>query len=66
MGLAMVAALDEHGQHLRAVGQAVFRALAQPAASAPPADPAKAEQNLRLAMLNTLLTTPAVVGFAIE
>jgi hypothetical protein len=56
------ATLDEHGQHLKAVGQAVFRALAQQvqpaAAPAAPGAPARSEQNLRLAMLNTLLTTP--------
>jgi hypothetical protein len=50
-------ALEQHGQQLQAVGQAVFRALAQP--PAPPAGPpARKEQDLRLAMLNTLLTTP--------
>jgi hypothetical protein len=56
----MKAALDAHGQQLQAVGRAVFRALAQQSQSeAPPAvAPEKAEQNLRLAMINTLLTTP--------
>jgi hypothetical protein len=56
-------ALEQHGQHLQAVGQAVFRALAQqvqpaapvaPVAEAPP----RKEEDLRLEMLNTLLTTP--------
>src|SRR5262249_7578207 len=54
------AALDVHGQNLQVVGQAVFRARAQQAQPAPgPATaPDKQEQNLRLQMINTLLTTP--------
>ncbi len=55
------ATLDQHGQHLQAVGQAVLRALAQsaqPAAPVPAGEPRRPEQNIRLAMLNTLLTTP--------
>jgi hypothetical protein len=54
-------AMDRHEKHLQSVGQAVFRALAQPGTSsapAPAAPPAKKEQDLRLEMLNTLLTTP--------
>jgi hypothetical protein len=55
-------AMDRHEQHLQSVGQAVFRALAQPPAPAAPAGAAaaaaKKEQDLRLEMLNTLLTTP--------
>lgn len=52
--------MDRQEKHLQTVGQAVFRALAQP--PAPPAPtptvPPKKEQDLRLEMLNTLLTTP--------
>ncbi|HWG45241.1 MAG TPA: hypothetical protein VN688_20925 [Gemmataceae bacterium] len=54
-------ALDRQEKHLQSVGQAVFHALVQPSApaSAAPADgPAKKEQDPRLEMLNTLLTTP--------
>jgi hypothetical protein len=53
-------AMDRHEMHLQSVGQAVFRALAQPSvpAAPAPAEPPKKEQDLRLEMLNTLLTTP--------
>lgn len=54
-------AMDRQEKNLQSVGQAVFRALAQPstpAAPVPAAMPAKKEQDLRLEMLNTLLTTP--------
>jgi hypothetical protein len=53
------AALEQHGQQLQAVGTAVFRALAQQAPpEAPAATPPRREQDLRLAVLNALLTTP--------
>jgi hypothetical protein len=54
------AAVEEQARQVEAVGQAVFRALAQPALPAAPAPAAAApkEQDLRLEMLNTLLTTP--------
>lgn len=54
------AAMERQEKHLHSVGQAVFRAFAQPPASpAPmPAAPTKKEQDLRLDILNTLLTTP--------
>jgi hypothetical protein len=48
------AALAQHGRQLQAVGEAVFRTLAQPA---PAQGPGK-EHDPRLEMLNTLLTTP--------
>jgi hypothetical protein len=52
-------AVDRQEKHLQTVGQAVFRALAQPSApAAPTATPAKKEMDLRQEMLNTLLTTP--------
>ncbi len=51
------AAMERHGQQLQAVGQAVFRALTQPTPAAP-GQPARKEHDLRLEMLNTLLTTP--------
>jgi hypothetical protein len=54
-------AMDRHEKHLQSVGQAVFRALVQPSAPAAPSPatpPVKKEQDLRLEMLNTLLTTP--------
>ena len=54
----MRAALARHGQQLQIVGQAVLRAVAQPAAAAAPEDAPRREQNVRLEMLNTLLTTP--------
>ncbi|HTU18759.1 MAG TPA: hypothetical protein VMG10_11920 [Gemmataceae bacterium] len=52
--------MDRQEKHLQTVGQAVFRALAQPPApaAAAPSAPTKKEQDLRLEMLNTLLTTP--------
>jgi hypothetical protein len=52
------AALDRHGQHLEVVGQAVFRALTVQGQPAPAGEPALKETDIRLAMLNTLLTTP--------
>ncbi len=53
------AALATHGQQLEAVGQAVFRALATPGpATAGGGVPARKEQDVRLEMLDTLLTTP--------
>jgi hypothetical protein len=51
------AAVVQQARQMEAVGQAVFRALAQPPASAAPA-PASKEQDPRREMLNTLLTTP--------
>jgi hypothetical protein len=52
-------ALARHGQQLQAVGQVVLRALTQPTpAPAAPAMPARKEQDVRLEMLNALLTTP--------
>jgi hypothetical protein len=51
------ATLAEHGQHLQAVGQAVFRALVVQGGPAPAA-PARKEEDLRLEMLNSLLKTP--------
>jgi hypothetical protein len=52
--------VERQEKHLQAVGQAVFRALAQPAAPVLPAPAAtpQQEQDLRLELLNTLLTTP--------
>src|SRR5947209_18044219 len=50
------AALQSHGQHLEAMGQAMFRALSQPAAA--PGEPARKEEDVRKEMLDTLLTTP--------
>ncbi|MFO0841373.1 MAG: hypothetical protein U0797_03095 [Gemmataceae bacterium] len=48
--------LDRHGQAIDAVGQAVFRALAT--TGAPVGAPARKEEDVRLEVLNTLLTTP--------
>jgi hypothetical protein len=50
------AALEKHGQHLEVVGQAVFRALANQ--DTPGGAPPRREQDARLEMLDTLLTTP--------
>ncbi len=52
------AAVAQQTRQMEAVGQAVFRALAQPAPALPVAAPAAKEHDLRLEMLNTLLTTP--------
>jgi hypothetical protein len=54
-------AMDRQEKHLQSVGQVLFRALAQPPVATvplPAAAPAKKEQDLRLEILNTLLTTP--------
>jgi hypothetical protein len=51
------AALMSHGQHLDAMGEAVFRAFSQqPATAGGP--PVRKEQDVRMEMLDTLLTTP--------
>ncbi len=50
------AALATHGQQLQAVGQVVVRAMLQPAVAGPVAP--QREVDVRLQMLNTLLTTP--------
>jgi hypothetical protein len=50
------AALVTHGQQLQAVGQVVVRAMLQPAVAGPVAP--QREVDVRLQMLNTLLTTP--------
>src|SRR5690606_2500682 len=51
-------AMRAHGQQLQAVGQALFRALARPEPIGEPATPTRQEENLRLRLLETLLTTP--------
>lgn len=50
------AAMDRHGQAIDAVGQAVFRALAT--TGGPVGEPVRKEEDVRLEVLNTLLTTP--------
>lgn len=54
------ARMEQHGRQLQAVGDAITRALvgSGPPAAVPAEQSARQEQDLRLEMLNTLLTTP--------
>jgi hypothetical protein len=52
------ATLDRHGQLMQSVGQAVFRALATQGPAPAGGEPARKEEDIRLEMLDTLLTTP--------
>ncbi len=52
------ATLDRHGQMMQSVGQAVFRALATQGPAHAGGEPARKEEDIRLEMLDTLLTTP--------
>jgi hypothetical protein len=54
--LEVKAALDRQGQHLEAVGNAVFRTLAVQSAAG--GEPARKEEDVRLGVLNALLKTP--------